>query len=63
MERTVEGELIPMAEELGLGVLPWSPLKMGALSGKYTRANGQKMQGYRGNCNCSGTWLMPDAAN
>ena len=48
MERTVEGELIPMAEELGLGVLPWSPLKMGALSGKYTRANGQKMQGYRG---------------
>jgi aryl-alcohol dehydrogenase-like predicted oxidoreductase len=48
MERTVEGELMPMAEELGLGVLPWSPLKMGALSGKYTRANGQKMQGYRG---------------
>ena len=48
MERTVEGELAPMAEELGLGVLPWSPLKMGALSGKYTRANGQKMQGYRG---------------
>ncbi len=48
MERTVEGELVPMAEELGMGVLPWSPLKMGALSGKYTRANGQKMQGYRG---------------
>jgi aryl-alcohol dehydrogenase-like predicted oxidoreductase len=48
MERTVEGELIPMAEELGLGVLPWSPLKMGALSGKYTRANGQRMQGFRG---------------
>ena len=48
MERTVEGELVPMAEELGLGVLPWSPLKMGALSGKYTRANEQKMQGYRG---------------
>ncbi len=48
MERTVEGELLPMAEELGMGVLPWSPLKMGALSGKYTRANGQKMQGHRG---------------
>lgn len=48
MERTVEGELVPMAEELGLGVLPWSPLKMGALSGKYTRKNGQKMQGFRG---------------
>jgi aryl-alcohol dehydrogenase-like predicted oxidoreductase len=47
MQRTVEGELVPMAEELGMGVLPWSPLKMGALSGKYTRANGQKMRGHR----------------
>jgi len=49
MERTAEGELIPMASELGLGVLPWSPLKMGALSGKYTRSNGERMQGARGN--------------
>jgi aryl-alcohol dehydrogenase-like predicted oxidoreductase len=48
MERTVEGELVPMAEELGLGVLPWGPLKSGALTGKYTRANGAKMQGLRG---------------
>lgn len=47
MERTVEGELIPMARELGLGVTPWSPLKMGALSGKYTRENGRKMEGFR----------------
>ena len=37
LERTVEGELIPMARELGLGVTPWSPLRSGALSGKYTR--------------------------
>ena len=42
-ERTVEGELIPMAEELGLGVLPWSPLRMGVLSGKYTRKNREKL--------------------
>ena len=48
MERTVEGELVPMAEELGLGVLPWGPLKGGALSGKYTRANGIKLPGLRG---------------
>ncbi|MDP9034241.1 MAG: aldo/keto reductase [Myxococcota bacterium] len=47
MERTVEGELIPMAMELGLGVSPWSPLKMGALTGKYTRQNREKMQGHR----------------
>ena len=35
LERTVERELIPMAVELGLGVLPWSPLAGGLLSGKY----------------------------
>src|SRR6201996_6420202 len=39
LERTVEGELIPMALELGMGVTPWSPLKSGILSGKYTRQN------------------------
>lgn len=37
VERTVEHELIPMAEALGLGVLPWSPLGGGVLTGKYTR--------------------------
>jgi aryl-alcohol dehydrogenase-like predicted oxidoreductase len=39
LERTVEGELIPMAQSLGIGVMPWSPLKNGFLSGKYTRDN------------------------
>jgi aryl-alcohol dehydrogenase-like predicted oxidoreductase len=39
LERTVEGELIPMAQEYGIGVMPWSPLKNGWLSGKYTREN------------------------
>lgn len=37
LERTVEGELLPMAAELGLGVTPFSPLASGVLSGKYTR--------------------------
>ncbi len=37
LERTIEGELIPAARELGLGVTPWSPLKSGMLTGKYTR--------------------------
>lgn len=36
-ERTVERELMPMALEMGLGVLPWSPLAGGVLSGKYDR--------------------------
>jgi len=40
LERTPEGELLPMAEALGIGVLPWSPLRSGQLSGKYVRDNG-----------------------
>ncbi len=40
LERTPEGELLPMAADLGVGVLPWSPLRSGQLSGKYVRNNG-----------------------
>jgi len=47
LERTVEGELVPMAQELGLGVTPWSPLKGGILSGKYTRENASTFEGSR----------------
>jgi aryl-alcohol dehydrogenase-like predicted oxidoreductase len=39
LERTVEGELIPMAQDLGMGVMPWSPLKSGFLSGRFSRRN------------------------
>ena len=35
LERTSEGELLPAASEFGIGVLPWSPLKNGFLSGRY----------------------------
>ncbi len=45
LERTVEQELMPMAKELGLGVTPWSPLKSGLLSGKYTRQTAKSQQG------------------
>jgi len=38
-ERTVEREFMPMAKEMGLGVLPWSPLGGGVLTGKYSRAD------------------------
>jgi aryl-alcohol dehydrogenase-like predicted oxidoreductase len=48
VERTVEGELIPMALEMGLGVTPWSPLKSGVLSGKYTRENAATVKADRG---------------
>lgn len=39
-ERSVESEMMPMAEDMGLGVVTWSPLKKGLYSGKYTRENG-----------------------
>ena len=37
MQRTVESDLLPMAEALGLGVLAWAPLAGGALTGKYLK--------------------------
>jgi aryl-alcohol dehydrogenase-like predicted oxidoreductase len=40
LERTAEGELLPAAAALGLGVLPWSPLGGGRLSGKHVRDGG-----------------------
>jgi aryl-alcohol dehydrogenase-like predicted oxidoreductase len=48
LERTVEGELIPMAQELGIGVTPWSPLRGGVLTGKYTRHNADRIKPDRG---------------
>src|SRR5258708_13528163 len=48
LQRTVEGELTPMAQELGIGVMPWSPLKNGWLSGKYSRDNVRTVTSDRG---------------
>jgi len=44
-ERTVEREFMPMAQTMGLGVLPWSPLAGGVLSGKYRRQDLQREAG------------------
>jgi aryl-alcohol dehydrogenase-like predicted oxidoreductase len=49
LERTPEGELLPMAQALGMGVLPWSPLRSGQLSGKYVRDNGTPADSRRAN--------------
>jgi len=35
LQRGVEREVVPAALDLGLGVLPWSPLGRGVLTGKY----------------------------
>jgi aryl-alcohol dehydrogenase-like predicted oxidoreductase len=37
LDRRVERELLPMAQTYGFGVIPWSPLAGGLLTGKYRR--------------------------
>ena len=37
LDRRIERELIPMAQTYGIGLIPWSPLAGGLLTGKYSR--------------------------
>jgi aryl-alcohol dehydrogenase-like predicted oxidoreductase len=37
LAREIEWEIVPACESTGLGMLPWSPLGGGWLTGKYTR--------------------------
>jgi aryl-alcohol dehydrogenase-like predicted oxidoreductase len=37
LDRRIETEVIPAAEKFGIGILPYSPLGGGLLTGKYTR--------------------------
>lgn len=39
LDRRIENELVPLAQRHGLAVLPWSPLAMGMLAGRYDRAD------------------------
>lgn len=47
--RDLEVELVPLCQDQNLGILPWSPLAFGLLSGKYRRGapmpQGTRMQG------------------
>ena len=38
LDRRIENELVPMCQAHGLGILPWSPLAMGILAGRYADA-------------------------
>ena len=37
LDRSIEWEIIPVCERHGIGIIPWSPLRGGWLSGKYHR--------------------------
>jgi aryl-alcohol dehydrogenase-like predicted oxidoreductase len=39
VERAIEREILPMCHDRGVGVVAWSPLAGGVLSGKYARAD------------------------
>ena len=43
LDRSIERELIPLAQSYGIGIIPWSPLARGFLTGKYQR--GQAIPG------------------
>jgi len=46
LDRRIENELVPLAQRYNLGLLPWSPLAMGILAGRYDR-NDQPPEGSR----------------
>ena len=45
--RSTEWDLIPVCQNEGLGVIPWSPLRGGWLSGKFRRGMDQPLAGSR----------------
>ena len=48
VERTTEQELLPAGQALGLGVVAWSPLGGGMLTGKYRQGEKGRAEGFGG---------------
>jgi aryl-alcohol dehydrogenase-like predicted oxidoreductase len=48
VERTTEQDLLPMGQALGLGIVAWSPLGGGMLTGKYRRDETGRAEGFGG---------------
>lgn len=44
-ERAIEREHVPAAIDLGIGIVPWSPLANGLLAGKYTQGTQGQVRG------------------
>ncbi|MEA3336249.1 MAG: aldo/keto reductase [Chloroflexota bacterium] len=47
LDRSIEWELVPVCMNEGLGIIPWSPLRGGWLSGKYQRGMTAPIEGTR----------------
>src|SRR5512138_3271092 len=39
LDRRIENELVPLCQKYDMALLPWSPLAMGILAGRYTKAD------------------------
>lgn len=39
LDRRIENELVPLCQKYGLAIIPWSPLAMGILAGRYTSSS------------------------
>jgi aryl-alcohol dehydrogenase-like predicted oxidoreductase len=59
VERTIEHEHMPAARECGLGIVPWSPLAGGFLTGKYQREE-EKSEGRLSGANPFGDTKFTD---
>jgi aryl-alcohol dehydrogenase-like predicted oxidoreductase len=45
LQRGIEREVVPAAQELGVGIFPWSPLGRGVLTGKYRNGSPSDSRG------------------
>ena len=39
LDRRIENELVPLCQKFDLAIIPWSPLAMGVLAGRYTKTD------------------------
>jgi aryl-alcohol dehydrogenase-like predicted oxidoreductase len=46
LDRRIENELVPLCQQYGMAIIPWSPLAMGVLAGRYP-ADGSTPEGSR----------------
>ena len=61
LDRRIERELLPMAKTYGIGIIPWSPLAGGKLTGKYQRGQSAPENAREDPAKFSeGTWKVLD---
>lgn len=56
LDRELEWELVPVCQNEGLGIIPWSPLRGGWLTGRYRRGMDAPEEGSRVDAATKGGW-------